>query len=211
MENILSFLKKVGELKNIKRQGVLYYGFKNADSATDHIARLAMMIWIFGNGRKLDLAKAFKLALVHDLCKVYTGDITPYDGLFPKNQNKRNKYEIAWRWRRLPLKEKQRRHREKFRKEHNAMKKLTAALPSRLKHEIMDIWLDYQKLQSPEAKFVVQVDRVENLLEALECWKKDKKFPTLPWWEHADEVIHDKELLAICEEISEEELTQKRR
>jgi len=32
----------------------------------------------------------------------------------------------------------------------------------------MQDWLDYQKVGSPEAKFVFQVDRIENLLEALE-------------------------------------------
>ena len=148
---------------------------------------------------------------MHDLCKVYTGDITPYEGLFPKKHTKNNKYDFAWRWRRLSLQEKQTRHREKFRKEQKAIKKLIAKLPLRIRHEIMGIWLDYQKVGSPEAKFVAQVDRVENLLEALECWEKDRKFPTLPWWEHADEVIHDKELLELCEEISKAELTRSRR
>lgn len=204
MGKALSFFKTVGELKNIKRQGILYYGVKDADSTTDHIFRLAVMVWFFGEGRRINLAKAFKLALVHDLCKVYTGDITPYEGLIPKNN--KNKYKLAWRWRRLSLQEKKKRHEKKYKKEYKAMQRLVAKLPLKLKTSMMKVWLDYQKVESPEAKFVSQLGRVENLLESLECWEKDKRFPTLPWWEDADEVVYDKELLDLMEEISKAEV-----
>lgn len=205
-KELFNFLKAIGGLKNIQRKGLSFYGVKDADSATDHTFRLALMAWIFGQKRKLNLAKAFKLALVHDLCKVYTGDITPYDGLFSKGKQK-NHYGLAWRWRRLSLKEKGKRHKEKFQKEHKAMQRLISKLPSYVQSDIMGIWLDYQNVKSQEAKFVSQLDRIENLIEALECWEKNKKFPTLPWWEHADEAVHDTDLLDLMEEISEAELT----
>lgn len=204
MKNALSFFKTIGILKNIQRQGLLYYGVKNADSMTDHMFRLAAMVWFFGEGKNLNLAKAFKLALVHDFCKVYTGDITPYEGLIP-NSNK-DKYKIAWRWRRLSLVEKQKAYKKKYKKEYRAIKKLVARLPLKIRTSIISIWLDFQKVGSPEAKFVSQLDRVENLLESLECWEKDKRFPTLPWWEDADEVVYDKELLDLMEEISAAEV-----
>lgn len=204
MENTLQFLQAVGRLKDIQRRGILLYGLKKADSATDHTFRLVVMAWLFGNRRRLNLSKAFKLALVHDLCKVYTGDITPYEGLLAKND--KDGHKLAWRWRRLTLAEKQKRFKQKFRKEKAAMQKLTKILPSDLKKDFMDIWLEYQECHSPEAKFVAQLDRIENLLEAFEMRKTDKRFPTLPWWEHADEVVHDKELLELMEEISRAEL-----
>lgn len=204
MKELLVFLKTTGELKNIQRKGITFYGVKDADSAADHTFRLALMVWVFGQKRKLDLARAFKLALVHDLCKVYTGDITPYDGLFPKG--KKNHYGLAWRWRRLSLKEKEKRHKEKFQKEYKAMQRLIAKLPSHVQSDMADIWLDYQYIKSPEAQFVFQVDRVENLLEAFESFEKNKKVPTHPWWEHADEAVHDTDLLAFMEEISKREL-----
>ncbi|MBI4123053.1 MAG: HD domain-containing protein [Parcubacteria group bacterium] len=206
MKHDLQFLQKAGELKHIQRQGVLYYGFKEADSATDHVFRLALMIWIFGKRRKLNIAKAFKLALVHDLCKVYTGDITPYDGLLPKNG--KNRFKLAWRWRRLSLAEKKKRYKEKFQKEKRALQKLTGELPQDVRKDIMAVWLEYQKVESPEAKFVFQLDRMENLLEAFECWERDKNFPTLPWWEHADEVVYDPNLIELLEKISKAELSQ---
>ena len=210
MRSFFQFLKKIRALRNIKRQGVLYYGVeeKNVDSASDHTFRLVLMVWLLGQGRKLNLAKAMKLALVHDLCKVYTGDITPYQGLFPREDKK---HRLAWRWRRLSLKEKEKRHKEKSQKEKAAMQKLTHNLPENMRKSILDVWGDYEKVESPEAKFVHQVDRAENLLEAFEHFEKDHEFPTQPWWEHADEEIHDKELLLLLEVISQEEINMLQR
>lgn len=204
-KELFNFLKAIGELKNIQRKGLSFYGVKDADSATDHTFRLAIMIWAFGQKKKLNLAKAFKLALVHDLCKVYTGDITPYDGLFSNGKGK-NHYGLAWRWRRLSLKEKEKRHKEKFQKEQKAIQKLIAKLPPHVQSDMADTWLDYQNVKSPEARFVFQVDRVENLLEAFESFEKNRKVPTHPWWEHADEAVHDADLLSLMEEISKREL-----
>lgn len=206
MRSFFKFLKTIRGLRDIKRQGVLYYGVKekDVDSASDHTFRLVMMVWLLGQERKLNLAKAMKLALVHDLCKVYTGDITPYQGLFPREDTK---HRLAWRWRRLSLKDKEKQHKAKLKKEKAAMQKLTYKLPREMRKSIMDTWTDYQNIESPEAKFVHQIDRTENLLEAFEHFEKNRNFPTQPWWEHADEEIHDKELLLLLEVISKEELS----
>ncbi len=85
-------------------------------------------------------------------------------------------------------------------------KKLTLKLPIKLKKEIENIWLDYHKGESPAARFIFQLDMVENLLEALEWYKKNKKFPTKPWWEHVDEVIDQPTLLMFLKEIEKAEL-----
>lgn len=205
MHSFFQFLKKIRGLRDIKRQGVLYYGVKaeEVDSASDHTFRLALMVWLLGQGKRLNLAKALKLALVHDLCKVYTGDITPYDGLFRKEDTT---HQLAWRWRRLSLKDKQKQYQKKFQKEHAAVRKLIDKLPREMGESILNMWLDYQKAESPEAKFVHQVDRAENLIEAFEYFESNPKFPTQPWWEHADEVITDKTLLELLEVISQNEL-----
>lgn len=209
MKNILNFLIEVGKLKNIERKGITFYGVKKPDRTTDHAFRMAMMVWLFGKGRKISLEKAFKMSLIHDLCKVYTGDITPYNGLLPKSKKERD--EFVRRWRRLPLAEKEKRYTQKFKKEYNALKKLTLKLPQKLKKEIVDLWLEYQEGGSAEARFVSQVDISENLLEAFEWWKKNKKFPTQPWWEHAEEVIDDLTLLKFLKEIEKEEVRRSKR
>jgi 5'-deoxynucleotidase YfbR-like HD superfamily hydrolase len=91
---------------------------KNPDSATDHSFRIALMVWLFTKGKKLNIEKALKMALIHDICKILTGDITPYDGLLPKSKKERD--EFVRRWRRLSLREKEKRYAEKFEKEYAA-------------------------------------------------------------------------------------------
>lgn len=204
MKNILDFLTTVGELKTIKRKGIAFYGVKNPDSATDHSFRVALMVWLFGNEKKINIGKAIKIALIHDICKVYTGDITPYNGLLPKDKKERDRF--VRKWRRLPVRKKEKKHNQKLEKEQNALKKLTSKLPPKLKKEIVNLWLDYVKIESPESRFVHQLDVVENLIEAFEWRKKRKSFPTKPWWEHADEVIDEPILQKFLKEIEKAEL-----
>ena len=208
MKNILNFLLEVGKLKNIKRKGITFYGVKKPDRATDHAFRMAVMAWLFGQEKELSVEKVFKMALIHDLCKVLTGDITPYNGLLPKDKKERDGF--VRRWRRLRLNEKEKRYTKKFKKEYNALKKLILKLSTNLRKEITEVWLDYHKGRSPEARFISQLDIAENLLEAFEWWKKNKKFPTKPWWEHADEVIDDPILLKFLKEIEKKELKRKK-
>jgi putative hydrolase of HD superfamily len=204
MKNILNFLLKVGKLKNVERKGITFYGVKNPDSATDHTFRMAIMVWLFGFGRKIQMEKALKLALIHDISKVLTGDITPYDGLLPTDKKTRDKF--VRRWVRLPLVEKRKRYLDKFKRERHALKKLIQNLPEKTKKEIINLWIDYFQMKSAEAKLVHQIDVMENLLEAIECWEKDKNFPILPWWEHLDEVIEDPILLNFLKIIEKEKL-----
>ncbi len=203
MSYLFNFLLKISELKDIERKGITFYGVKKPDSAADHSFRMALMVWIFGKEKRLNIERAIKMALIHDVAKVHTGDITPYDGLLPKEA--KEKSEFVRKWRRLSLEEKGKRHREKLGKENNALEKLLSNLPPSLTNDLRAVWLDYHQRESREAKFVHQIDVLENLLEALEMWKKDSSFPTDPWWEHADEVIEDSDLLEFLKEIEKEE------
>jgi len=205
MRNILKFFLEIGKLKNVKRKGIVFYGVKNPDSATDHTFRSAMMAWVFGKLKKnLDVEKIIKLTLIHDIYKIYLGDATPYVGLLPKNKKKRA--EFVRRWRRLFQVRKERRYKKKYAEQYEVFRKLFQNLPQELKKEAINLQKDYTKRLSPESKFVAQIDLLEDLLEALEQYKKNKKFPTRPWWEHADEVVDDPILLKLLEEIEKEEL-----
>lgn len=208
MKNILKFFIEIGKLKNVKRKGITFYGVESPDSATDHTFRSAIMVWVFGKmKRNLDVGKMIKLTLIHDIYKIYLGDATPYAGLLPKNEKK--KAEFVKRWRRLFQIRKERRYKKKYAKQHEVFQKLFKNLPQELKEEAVNLQKDYTKRLTPESKFVAQIDLLEDLLEALEQYKRNKKFPTRPWWEHADEVVDDPILLKFLKEIEKEELKKK--
>jgi len=72
---IIDFIHQTGRLKQI-------YRFSEEpkmpkESVADHCWRLALMVAIFSDelALKIDVAKALKIALVHDIAESITGDI----------------------------------------------------------------------------------------------------------------------------------------
>lgn len=181
-----------------------FYGIKDPETTAEHTFRMTIVAWILGSFKKLNTEKVIKMALVHDLCEVYVGDITPYDGLLPKD--KKERYDFVRKWPHLSEKEKKKRYHQKLNKEKKSLEKLIKSLPRESKEEILDLWQDYESGKSKEGRFVCQIDRAENLIEALDCWERDKNFPTKPWWQHADEVIDDPVILKFLTEIEKREL-----
>jgi len=207
MKKLLNFFIEAGKLKTIERKGIAFYGVKNPETTAEHTFRMAIVGWFLGGTEHLNIVEVLKIILVHDLCEVYAGDITPYDGLLPKNTKKRFKF--VRRWPRLSEKEKKMRYLRKFKKEEKSLRKLIKELPVKEGKEILNYWLDYERGSLKDGKFVHQIDRTENLIEAFNCWQKDKNFPTLPWWEHAEQVIDNPDILKFVKIIESKELGQK--
>lgn len=210
MKEILNFLIEVGKLKKMPRTGFVWLGIKNPETIAQHVFRVAIMNWILGIEAKpkLNLEKVIKISLVHDLCEVYAGDMTPYWGLLPEDEEKRR--EVLKRWIRLPKKIKKGRDREKFKKEEESLQKLIKNIEPKLKREIMDYWLDYERLISKEGRFVKQGDKIETLLQALEYWGPEPDSPVMGWWEEVENLVDNPTLLEFLEKI-EKKFYQKRK
>jgi len=206
MKNILNFLIEVGKLKKIPRKGWVLRGIKNPETIAAHTFRLAFMAWLLGKQMKLNVNKILKMCLIHDICEVYAGDTTPYHPLLPKSQKEWKK--TTQKWPRFSKKEKEKFFHEKYGKENKALKKLIFKLPPVIKKEIKNLWSDYEKGLTSEGRFVRQVDRVENLLQALEYWQKEKKFAIEPWWIQIEELV-DRPLLIEFLEVLEKKFHRK--
>ena len=135
---------KYNHLKNIYRQGWLRVrmGLEHKDrceSVADHsfsVALLALTI-IEENNLKLDTFKCIKMGIVHELGEVYAGDYTPYDNITKE---------------------------EKHAKEKEAILSVLQTLDE--DNDYLEIWEEFEKLETPEAKFVKNVDNLEFLLQA---------------------------------------------
>jgi putative hydrolase of HD superfamily len=193
MKDVLNFLVEVGKLKRMPRMGWVLRKIDNPETIADHTFRMTLMAWILCCKKKLNLDKILKMSLIHDICEVYAGDTTPFNGVLSKQRTKRK--EIFNQWPRLSKKEKERLFFKKYRKENKALRKIVSKLPKKLKKEIIDLWNEYESGSTPEGRFVRQLDRVENLLQALEYWKKGKKFKIEPWWIQIEELVDDPLLL----------------
>ena len=198
MENLLDFLIEVGKLKRMPRRGWVINQIKNPESIAEHVFRAAILGWVLGEKKKgFNIEKLIKIVLIHDLCEVYSGDITPYDSILPKS--KKLLKELMRTWPRFSNGEKKKRFSRKYKKEKEGLEKLISKLPLKLKKEIKTLWLDYEKGLTPEGRFFHQADRMENFLQAYEYWKKYNNPPLGPWWLWAREFFDDPILLEFLE------------
>jgi len=123
MTNLLKFLTESGKLKTIPRSGWVLRGVKNPESIAEHTFRVALMAWTLGRQKhNFNIEKLIKIALVHDLCEVYAGDITPYDTILPKDTKKRK--EMLKTWPRFTEAQKKKLSESKHKKEKQGLNKL---------------------------------------------------------------------------------------
>lgn len=141
---ILSFYMKYNQLKNIYRQGWLKVriGLEHAnkcESIADHsfsVALLALTI-IEKNKLKLDGFKCIKMGIIHELGEIYAGDYTPYDNITKE---------------------------EKHIKEKEAILEVLSSLDE--DNDYLEIWEEFEKNETSEAKFIKNIDQLEFLLQA---------------------------------------------
>lgn len=199
MQNILNFLIEAGKLKRKKRRGWVVHQVKNPETTAEHIFHLAILVWALGKMKKLNLERAIKIALMHDLCEVYAPDLTPYDPLLPKDKKKIT--ETLKRWPKFTLALKRKKEKEKSKMESQALNKLISKLPKNLKVEIRNSWLDYENGLTKEGRFVKQADKIANLLQGMEYWKKYGKIQHKLWMRWIKEIIDDPVLINFIKEV----------
>jgi putative hydrolase of HD superfamily len=144
LDKIFDFLHLVGNLKKTKR----YENYDiEADSSADHSWRVALMTFIIAEEINLNLnvLRAVKIALVHDLPEAITGDI---------NYMKIANGEVS--------------KRDKEKMEKNAMKRFKKMLPKKIGEEIYELWQEYEDGESKEALFVKALDKIETVSHAIE-------------------------------------------
>lgn len=131
IKNFLKFLKEADHLKRVERQTLLHNGGRRENSA-EHSWHLALAVLVFEKlaPQQLDIGKALKIALLHDIAEIYVGDTIVYED-----------------------------HTSKKEDEAAALKRLTNLLPEELKNEFILLWIEFEERISPEAKFVSAIDR----------------------------------------------------
>ena len=200
MKTILDFLLNINKLKENGRRGWTIHKIKNPETTAEHIFHLAILVWVLGKRKKIDLNKAIKMALIHDICEVYSPDFTAYDAAALKEKGRITIKEVMHlkpKPGRPTLNQRKRLEKIKQKMEMKAMKKLLADLPKDLRLEFMALWLDYERGLSRESRFVRQADKMINLLQGLEYWKKHGKIKHRLWIRRAKEILDDPEIIQL--------------
>ena len=143
-------------LKRRRRTGWLDYGLKKAESVADHSYGLALLAMLVAELQGLDVEKAVKMALLHDLAEAYLGDLTP-----------RQKRAIG---------KKENTHKL----EYSILATLVKQLPSGLSVKYLELVHELYENKTPEARLVHMLDKLEMALESLmlelETGKNLRKF-----------------------------------
>jgi len=200
---LVNFFIDVGKLKKLPKRGWVLIGIKNPQSVSEHSFRVALMAWVLGEQKdvNLDIERVIKMALIHDLCEAYAGDKTPYDvdSLLPEEKEKWP--QLFNKWPRFSKSEKTRHFQKKHEAEQASLMRIISRLPASIKNEILNLWLDYERGLTREGRFCKQVNRVETLLRALEYgWERDER-PFDSWWIGTREKVDDPLLLGFMEEL----------
>ncbi|KAG5896743.1 hypothetical protein JTB14_031724 [Gonioctena quinquepunctata] len=145
-EEVLKFLDLVNNLKHYSRRGWELCQVKDHEQIAGHMYAMGIMTFLLGDDSKLDRFKCLQLALVHDLAECIVGDITPHDNI-PEEK--------------------------KHALEDEAMKELTNYVGTKIGSLIYNLYKEYEAKETPEAKFIKDLDRFDLLVTAAHYEKRD--------------------------------------
>jgi len=166
---IIKIASKAGELKQVLRTGWVLKGVENAESVADHTWRMSLLIMLLAP-ENLDKLKLLEMNTVHDLGEIGVGD---------------TKWEIG---RRVVGSQEAKR-----RDELKVMGEIFKGYDNQDKY--LKLLKEFNDHQTPEAKFMKQLDKLDMALQALEY--EQAGYPS-EWfgefWENAEKYLEGQEL-----------------
>jgi len=140
---IFDFMKILDKVCLVKRATLLSDGTSETDSShTFKLAFMVMLVYPYLK-HKYNYTKLLELALVHDISEAEIGDCPKaVQYAHPEAKQLKKKQELA------------------------AMEKYRDILPPETGKHIFELWLEYEEKQTPEARLVTALDKVDANLQA---------------------------------------------
>lgn len=148
MDNLISFIQEVDKLKSVNRK-TLNYHEKRYENSAEHSWHLALAVLVFASeaNKSVDVLKCLKMAILHDIVEIDAGDQIIYCD-----------------------------DPGKFERELSAAQRIFGLLPKEIENEFLDLWIEFEKKETAEAKYVGSLDRflplMSNVLNQGHSWKK---------------------------------------
>lgn len=138
LDQQLRFTAEIDKMTSILRRTMLVDGSRRENDA-EHSWHIAVMALIFEEyaAEPVDISRAVKMCVVHDLIEIYAGDTFAYD--------------VAG-------------NEDKAEREAAAADKLFAQLPSEQGAEIRSFWEEFDAMQTADAKYAACMDRLQPFL-----------------------------------------------
>lgn len=151
--NYLHFFETIGKSKRLVRSGWIREKIKDPESVAEHSFRVGVLAMVLADacGYKLDKNKLIKMALLHDLAEVVTGDM------------------IVERWDIIDVNKRDIKEEE----ERKGIQKIFGMIGQGA--EYTEIFEEMIGRTTDEAKFFWQLDKLEMAIQALEYEKEQGK------------------------------------
>src|SRR3989338_8082856 len=154
LQQFFSFTSFIEALKKIERYRNQFYWkdypkLKRYESVADHSWRVSVLVLLVKDrlSQKMDLEKALKMAIIHDIAETVVGDSHPMGNDGTGKDTYYNNKDLA---------------QKKYEKEKKGAEKLFSKLPEKEQNYCFNLWLEYEKRDCFESK-------VEKALDAIEC------------------------------------------
>ncbi|WP_307874734.1 HD domain-containing protein [Frankia nepalensis] len=134
----IAFLIEIDQLKSVLRRSNLV-NLSRRENDAEHSWHLAMFAVVLAEyaACTVDEARVLRMLLIHDLVEVYAGDTFVYDSAAAADQEER---------------------------ERAAAERLFPQLPDEQATALRALWDEFERRQTPEARFARALDRVQPLL-----------------------------------------------
>ncbi|RPK29609.1 HD domain-containing protein [Paenibacillus xylanexedens] len=138
LQDQIQFLIEIDKLKTIERKTRIMHGVRLENDAEHswHLAMMALVLQSHAN-KDVDMLKVIKMLLVHDLVEIDAGDTFAYDTVG---------------------------HTDKYDRELKAAHRLFGMLPKAQAEELLQLWLEFEAKQTPEAQFASSLDRLQPII-----------------------------------------------
>ena len=137
-EKQLNFILEIDKEKQILRQTHIR-GYSRQEDDAEHAWHMAVMAFLLQeySSEKIDIGRTMLMLLIHDLVEIDAGDTYAYDAEANKTKDER---------------------------EHKAAERIYGLLPEDQGRMLMDLWLEFEAYETPEARFAHVMDNFQPLL-----------------------------------------------
>lgn len=147
-QKLLAFFREAEKLKTILRHSFLSSG--RQESVAEHTWMMALLALALMPHTEtlINETKVLKMIIIHDLAEAVTQDLPVWEGI--KDRGK------------------------KIELERNVIEKMLSNLDSKTRHELLDLWEEYEARASFEARFVKAIDTLDVIAQhdaaAISSW-----------------------------------------
>lgn len=134
----IEFILEIDQLKQVLRQSLLT-GDRRRENDAEHSWHLCLMAVVLAEyaADEIDLFSTLKMLVIHDLVEIDAGDTFAYDTEA---------------------------HADKEEREQEAAERIFNLLPSDQARELRNLWDEFERQQTPEARYAAALDRLQPML-----------------------------------------------